>query len=154
MPDWPHRLCMDPALQKLVWLRAESRCEYCQFPTDVALLPFQIDHIIAEKHGGTAVSDNLALSCERCDSHCLDRGRHLPARRLNSRKAIPASASTRWKAGCPKTTPDPGGGTGSVMIRDDSRHVVVRWLSWPATRPAWPGISREFRATWSNCVSM
>ncbi len=60
---------MDPALQKLVWLRAESRCEYCQFPADVALLPFQIDHIIAEKHGGTAVSDNLALSCERCNSH-------------------------------------------------------------------------------------
>ncbi len=60
---------MDPALQKLVWLRAESRCEYCQFPADVALLPFQIDHIIAEKHGGTTVSDNLALSCERCNSH-------------------------------------------------------------------------------------
>lgn len=60
---------MDPALQKLVWLRAESRCEYCQFPAEVALLPFQIDHIIAEKHGGTMVSDNLALSCERCNSH-------------------------------------------------------------------------------------
>jgi hypothetical protein len=60
---------MDPALQKLVWLRAKSRCEYCQFPADVALLPFQIDHIIAEKHGGTTVSDNLALSCERCNSH-------------------------------------------------------------------------------------
>jgi hypothetical protein len=60
---------MDPALQKQVWLRAESRCEYCQFPAEVALLPFQIDHIIAEKHGGRTVSDNLALSCERCNSH-------------------------------------------------------------------------------------
>jgi hypothetical protein len=60
---------MDPSLQDLVWLRAESRCEYCQFPADLALLPFQIDHIIAEKHGGTTVSDHLALSCERCNSH-------------------------------------------------------------------------------------
>jgi len=35
----------------------------------VALLPFQIDHIIAEKHGGVTAPDNLALSCERCNSH-------------------------------------------------------------------------------------
>jgi hypothetical protein len=60
---------MDSALQQLVWLRAKGCCEYCQFPAEVALLPFQIDHIIAEKHGGKSVSDNLALSCERCNSH-------------------------------------------------------------------------------------
>jgi len=60
---------MDAALQQLVWQRAGDRCEYCQFPADVALLPFQIDHIIAEKHGGATVAGNLALSCERCNSH-------------------------------------------------------------------------------------
>ena len=60
---------MDEALQQLVWQRAARRCEYCQVPADVALLPFQIDHIIAEKHGGVSVADNLALSCERCNSH-------------------------------------------------------------------------------------
>jgi hypothetical protein len=42
---------MEVALQQLVWQRAEHRCEYCQYPADVSLLPFQIDHIIAEKHG-------------------------------------------------------------------------------------------------------
>ena len=56
-------------MRQLVWQRAAQRCEYCQVPADVALLPFQIDHIIAEKHGGLTVADNLALSCERCNSH-------------------------------------------------------------------------------------
>ena len=60
---------MDDALQQLVWQRAGQRCEYCQIPAAIALLPFQIDHIIAEKHGGLSVADNLALSCERCNSH-------------------------------------------------------------------------------------
>lgn len=60
---------MDDALQQLVWQRAAQRCEYCQVPADVALLPFQIDHIIAEKHGGLSIADNLALICERCNSH-------------------------------------------------------------------------------------
>jgi uncharacterized protein (TIGR00369 family) len=36
---------MEVALQQLVWQRAEHRCEYCQYPADVSLLPFQIDHI-------------------------------------------------------------------------------------------------------------
>jgi HNH endonuclease len=60
---------MDAVLRQLVWQRAAQRCEYCQVPAAVALLPFQIDHIIAEKHGGLTVADNLALSCERCNSH-------------------------------------------------------------------------------------
>jgi hypothetical protein len=30
-------------------------------------LPFQIDHIIAEKHGGQAVESNLALACAHCN---------------------------------------------------------------------------------------
>src|SRR3990170_2463074 len=75
---------MDAELRLLVWQRASSRCEYCRIPAEVALLPFQIDHIIAEKHGGLTIADNLALSCERCNSHkgpniagYLD-GRHVP----------------------------------------------------------------------------
>jgi hypothetical protein len=30
-------------------------------------LPFQIDHIIAEKHGGQTVENNLALACPHCN---------------------------------------------------------------------------------------
>jgi hypothetical protein len=32
------------------------------------LLPFEIDHIIAEKHGGITDADNLCLACYRCNS--------------------------------------------------------------------------------------
>jgi hypothetical protein len=54
---------------QLVWERANSRCEYCQFPAAAARLPFQIDHIISEQHGGPTSAENLTLSCERCNSH-------------------------------------------------------------------------------------
>jgi HNH endonuclease len=47
--------------------RAGHRCEYCQLPEWALLLPFQIDHIIAEKHGGRTVEDNLALACPHCN---------------------------------------------------------------------------------------
>jgi len=36
---------MDATLHQLVWQRPGQRCEYCHFSADVALLPFQIDHI-------------------------------------------------------------------------------------------------------------
>ena len=60
---------MDAALEELVWRRAGGCCEYCRITSELTLLPFQIDHIIAEKHGGATASKNLALSCERCNSH-------------------------------------------------------------------------------------
>jgi hypothetical protein len=60
---------MDVELERLVRRRAKQRCEYCHFPAAVALLPFQIDHIISQKLHGETVADNLALSCERCNSH-------------------------------------------------------------------------------------
>jgi hypothetical protein len=30
-------------------------------------MPFQVDHIIAEKHGGETVVSNLALACPHCN---------------------------------------------------------------------------------------
>jgi len=59
---------MNRELVELVRDRANNRCEYCQFPDQYAWLPFQIDHIIAEKHGGATEADNLALSCFYCNS--------------------------------------------------------------------------------------
>jgi len=52
---------MDAELEQFVWQRADGRCEYCRFPADIALLPFQMDHIIAEKHGGPTVPDNRVM---------------------------------------------------------------------------------------------
>ena len=54
---------MDESLRQLVWQRADNTCEYCRIPQQFDTLPFQIDHIIAEKHHGLTTADNLALSC-------------------------------------------------------------------------------------------
>lgn len=58
-----------PSLEALVWQRANSRCEYCQMPQALDPIRFEIDHIIAKKHGGLTSEDNLALSCFHCNSH-------------------------------------------------------------------------------------
>ena len=58
---------MDAATRELVSVRAAGRCEYCHLPQDVDLLPFQIDHIVSIKHGGTTNADNLAFSCIICN---------------------------------------------------------------------------------------
>jgi hypothetical protein len=59
---------MDAALTRLVWQRAEGRCEYCQLHQDYDDRPFEIDHIRSRKHHGPTVANNLALSCFRCNS--------------------------------------------------------------------------------------
>ena len=48
---------------------AQDRCEYCHFPADLAELSFELDHIIARKHGGPTEPDNLALACFYCNSY-------------------------------------------------------------------------------------
>src|SRR5438552_5441685 len=59
---------MDARLEAQVWRRARNRCEYCAFPAEFTRVPFQIDHIIAEKHRGKTVLENLALSCFFCNT--------------------------------------------------------------------------------------
>jgi 5-methylcytosine-specific restriction endonuclease McrA len=54
---------ISPALRQLVTERAYGRCEYCHFPQEAALLAFEMEHIIAEKHGGASEAQNLALAC-------------------------------------------------------------------------------------------
>ena len=58
---------MPVGLRKLVFERAQGSCEYCLVPEALALSAHQVDHIIAEKHGGQTVSENLALSCSLCN---------------------------------------------------------------------------------------
>lgn len=57
------------ALRKLVYERANGCCEYCFFPEAIALASHEVDHIIAEKHGGLTEAENLALSCMLCNKH-------------------------------------------------------------------------------------
>jgi hypothetical protein len=59
---------MNEDLERLVRERARNFCEYCRLPQGDADLAFEIDHIIARKHGGKTVAGNLALSCFYCNS--------------------------------------------------------------------------------------
>ncbi|MDM8557458.1 HNH endonuclease [Candidatus Parabeggiatoa sp. HSG14] len=56
-------------LRRFVYERAQGCCEYCLIPDTFVLAAHQIDHIIAEKHGGLTEEDNLALSCAVCNKH-------------------------------------------------------------------------------------
>lgn len=58
IPDW---------LRQLVVARAEERCEYCLIPQLATFVSHQIDHVIAQKHGGLTKSENLALTCAICN---------------------------------------------------------------------------------------
>jgi hypothetical protein len=49
-------------LRQEVVKRAEGQCEYCLFPQDASFLPFEVEPISAEKHGGETSLENLALA--------------------------------------------------------------------------------------------
>lgn len=55
-------------LRQQVIERAGNCCEYCRVSQEHNLFRFHIDHIIAEKHGGTTTLDNLCLSCQYCNT--------------------------------------------------------------------------------------
>jgi hypothetical protein len=55
-------------LRRHVIERAGGCCEYCRMRIEDRLLPFELDHIIAEKHGGATDADNLCVACYRCNS--------------------------------------------------------------------------------------
>jgi hypothetical protein len=54
-------------LRQFVIKRAGERCEYCLYPQQAAMFSFEMEHVIAEKHGGTTTADNLALACPYCN---------------------------------------------------------------------------------------
>jgi hypothetical protein len=43
---------ISPQLRRAVIERAGNCCEYCRISQDDQFFAFEIDHIIAEKHGG------------------------------------------------------------------------------------------------------
>lgn len=55
------------ALRHMIHERAGERCEYCLYPQEMSFLAFEVEHIVAEKHGGATTADNLALACPYCN---------------------------------------------------------------------------------------
>ncbi|WP_419555776.1 HNH endonuclease [Planctellipticum variicoloris] len=62
-------------LRRKVVERADSRCEYCMIHQEDAVSTHQVDHVIAEKHGGKTALENLALSCMTCNLHDVQSSR-------------------------------------------------------------------------------
>lgn len=50
-------------VRRLVRERAGGRCEYCLMPEEMSFALHEVDHVIAEKHGGETSQANLALCC-------------------------------------------------------------------------------------------
>lgn len=55
------------ALRRLVNSRAEGLCEYCLIHEEDTFFGCQIEHVIAEKHGGGTTAENLAYACVFCN---------------------------------------------------------------------------------------
>jgi hypothetical protein len=62
-----NRFRISAALRRQVRERASGRCEYCLLTEVKAFFPHEPDHIIARKHGGQSVLNNLALACFDCN---------------------------------------------------------------------------------------
>ncbi len=56
-------------LRRQVYVRAQGKCEYCLLPQTAVVHPHEPDHIVPTQHGGETTSENLALSCMRCNRH-------------------------------------------------------------------------------------
>lgn len=55
--------------KRLIRQQAGNCCEYCRLAQAGRLARFHVDHIIAIKHGGNNMDDNLCLACPECNTH-------------------------------------------------------------------------------------
>ena len=60
---------MNNGMKRKVRPRAGDACEYCGIPQKLSKMRHQMDHIVAEKHGGETQLFNLALACIHCNLH-------------------------------------------------------------------------------------
>ena len=54
-------------LRAVAIVRARESCEYCLVHAEYAAFVHEIDHVIAQKHGGATAADNLAYACAQCN---------------------------------------------------------------------------------------
>lgn len=78
----------------LVSARARHACEYCRAPEIVFNLPFEVEHITPQSHGGETTENNLALSCRSCNLYksdsvsAVDELTQTEAHLFNPRRAV------------------------------------------------------------------
>jgi len=62
-------MAISATVRQQVRLRARFLCEYCHSSEEFSAARFEIDHIQPRSRGGSDRLDNLALACQRCNSH-------------------------------------------------------------------------------------
>ncbi|AEE49892.1 HNH endonuclease [Haliscomenobacter hydrossis] len=67
------RTYINKALRKLVFERANHRCEYCKSMAEYSCQSFAVEHIIPFIKGGKSQEDNLALACHGCNGHKYEK---------------------------------------------------------------------------------
>lgn len=60
-------------LRRLIVERARNCCEYCRYPGRYSAQSLSLDHLTPRRAGGETSADNLALSCQGCNSHKATR---------------------------------------------------------------------------------
>jgi hypothetical protein len=55
------------SIRAIVITRARYSCEYCHLHVDYGALVHEIDHVVAQKHGGPTELNNLAYACAQCN---------------------------------------------------------------------------------------
>ena len=62
-------MAIPTAVRLLIRQRASFLCEYCHSSEEISAARFEIDHIQPRSLGGSDNIDNLALACQRSNSH-------------------------------------------------------------------------------------
>ncbi len=57
------------SIRQLVSQRTAGICEYCLIHQDFSMYSHEIDHVVAIKHGGQSIEDNLVVACLPCNRH-------------------------------------------------------------------------------------
>src|SRR4051812_26365002 len=122
---------MTQELADLVRRRAEFVCEYCLLPQSIHGWVFEIDHIIAEQHGGKTEAANLSLCCPRCNRR---KGPNVAGVDPESGNIIPLfnprldrwSDHFSWNESEIVGRTPPGRATIVVLAMNDSIRIAVR----------------------------
>ena len=122
---------MRESLARAVRKRARDRCEYCRLTQEFDPIPFEIDHIIARKHGGSTSLDNLAFSCLHCNVH---KGPNIAGIDPVSNKIVPLFHPRRhvwsrhflWNGPILVGRTAAGRATVSVLSINDHKFVIMR----------------------------
>jgi 5-methylcytosine-specific restriction endonuclease McrA len=122
---------MKSSLKRRVRQRANGTCEYCRMASRFYRAPFQIDHVIAEQHGGRTVFSNLALACYHCN---LKKGPNIagkdPATKRTTRLFHPRhdrwEDHFRWRGAKLLGRTSIGRATIHVLEINDMAYLLVR----------------------------